>query len=229
MQLHLLDMQMWLTREERDIQGAWSTPISSKTAENTDRSSALSIIIGLVPRILTPFLYKGRARLFGIWPPTDTMTPWHCCMKGEINEWVLLKVKGQTMQGFERAVCLPHVGRCQAHVPVRALQSRDDHIHQNRCWLFLGCSSPPPVNGEAVNLTGNTALAGKWQQQSTIVVWFENMVRAHNVPNSQYTVNKYFSQSENNWCLKVRLHLWQNVLKFRIFLEIRNLRYQHGL
>lgn len=59
------------------FQGAWATFSSSKTAEKMERSSALSICRGLVPMILTPFLYRGTARLFGIWPPTDIMQPPH--------------------------------------------------------------------------------------------------------------------------------------------------------
>lgn len=63
------------------FQGAWATFSSSKTAEKIERSSALSICRGLVPMILTPFLYRGTARLFGIWPPTDMMQPPHACKR----------------------------------------------------------------------------------------------------------------------------------------------------
>ena len=70
--------------------GAWATFSSSKTAEKMERSSALSICRGLVPMILTPFLYRGTARLFGIWPPTDMMQPphaWKICPL--ISYWMM--------------------------------------------------------------------------------------------------------------------------------------------
>ena len=46
--------------------------------ENLLRSSALSMEVALVPSSGMPASCKGRARLFGIWPPTLTMTPSGC-------------------------------------------------------------------------------------------------------------------------------------------------------
>ena len=48
---------------------------SSQMAEKTERFSAQSIILGLVPKTFTPLRQSGRARLLGICPPTDTMAP----------------------------------------------------------------------------------------------------------------------------------------------------------
>lgn len=72
-----------LTRELRAFHGAWATPRSSRTLEKMERSSARSICKGLVPRIFTPFMCKGTARLFGICPPTDTMLPEQPWTRGE--------------------------------------------------------------------------------------------------------------------------------------------------
>ena len=47
------------------------------TSEKTERSSARSICTGLVPRMFTPRMCRGSARLFGIWPPTEMMAPEH--------------------------------------------------------------------------------------------------------------------------------------------------------
>lgn len=66
-----------LTKELRERHSGWSISSSSRIAEKTDLFSALSIIVGLVPKIVAPWLYSGRARLFGIWPPTEIITPLH--------------------------------------------------------------------------------------------------------------------------------------------------------
>ena len=63
------------TNDDSDLHGACPIPMSSMMAEKTDRSSALSICTGLVPRMFTPRLYRGSARLFGICPPTDIIAP----------------------------------------------------------------------------------------------------------------------------------------------------------
>ena len=49
--------------------------MSSRMALNVERSSARSIITGFVPRILTPRVCSGKAKLLGIWPPVEIMMP----------------------------------------------------------------------------------------------------------------------------------------------------------
>ena len=53
----------------------WSTPMLSSRDENLSLSSALSIIIGEVPRMGTCWRWSFMARLLGICPPTETTTP----------------------------------------------------------------------------------------------------------------------------------------------------------
>ena len=58
-----------------ECQGACLMFKSSNSFENKCLSSALSIMIGLVPNIILLFRYKGRAKLFGIWPLIETIKP----------------------------------------------------------------------------------------------------------------------------------------------------------
>ena len=51
----------------------WSMPTESQSAENLLRSSAVSIILGEVPATLMSLSSIERARVFGIWPPTETI------------------------------------------------------------------------------------------------------------------------------------------------------------
>ena len=53
----------------------WSISSSSHNEENLCLSSALSIETADVPRIFIPLLYNLGARLFGICPPVETITP----------------------------------------------------------------------------------------------------------------------------------------------------------
>lgn len=64
-----------LTNDVSDRHGACPTPISSNIAENLALLSAASMSNGEVPSMLTLLSYSGSARLFGIWPPTDMITP----------------------------------------------------------------------------------------------------------------------------------------------------------
>ena len=57
------------------LHSGWSTPMRSSMAENLSRSSALSMLRADVPRMFTRCASRRRARLFGICPPVDTMTP----------------------------------------------------------------------------------------------------------------------------------------------------------
>ena len=61
--------------EVRALHSGWSTPMRSSIAENLSRSSALSIYLACVPRRRTPMRSRLIARLLGICPPVDTMTP----------------------------------------------------------------------------------------------------------------------------------------------------------
>ena len=60
------------------LQRGWSMPSLSTIEENLLRSSARSMSMAEVPSMLMPLSIRGRARLFGIWPPTLTMTPYGC-------------------------------------------------------------------------------------------------------------------------------------------------------
>ena len=57
------------------LHSGWSTPMRSSMAENFSRSSALSISLALVPKIGTFIASSFMARLLGICPPVDTITP----------------------------------------------------------------------------------------------------------------------------------------------------------
>ena len=57
------------------LHSGWSTPMRSSMAENLSRSSALSILLADVPRIFTFCASRRSARLFGICPPVETITP----------------------------------------------------------------------------------------------------------------------------------------------------------
>lgn len=60
---------------ETECHGACLISKSSNSFENNCLSSALSIIMGDVPNIFILFLCNGNAKLFGICPDTDTITP----------------------------------------------------------------------------------------------------------------------------------------------------------
>ena len=53
----------------------WSTFKASSSEENLFLSSAISIDFAEVPRIFTPALSRRDARIFGICPPVETITP----------------------------------------------------------------------------------------------------------------------------------------------------------
>ena len=57
------------------LHSGWSTPMRSSMAENLSRSSALSIDLAEVPKIGTCCASSFIARLLGIWPPVETITP----------------------------------------------------------------------------------------------------------------------------------------------------------
>ena len=57
------------------LHSGWSTPMRSSIAENLSRSSALSMLFAEVPKILICCASRRSAKLFGICPPVDTMTP----------------------------------------------------------------------------------------------------------------------------------------------------------
>ena len=61
--------------EVNALQRGWSTPIRSSIAENLSLSSALSILFADVPRIFTFSLSRRNAKLLGICPPVETITP----------------------------------------------------------------------------------------------------------------------------------------------------------
>ena len=50
-------------------------PSLSIIARNRSRSSAMSMVSGVVPRMLTPFFLSAAARLSGVWPPNCAITP----------------------------------------------------------------------------------------------------------------------------------------------------------
>ena len=61
--------------EVNALHSGWSTPMRSNMAENLSRSSALSMLLAEVPRMFTCCASRRMARLFGICPPVETMTP----------------------------------------------------------------------------------------------------------------------------------------------------------
>ena len=56
--------------------GGCLSPSRSITRRNRSRSSARSMLSGLVPMIGTPSASSALARLSGVWPPNWTITPW---------------------------------------------------------------------------------------------------------------------------------------------------------
>ena len=64
--------------EESSFHSGWSMPRLSSIEENLWRFSARSIETAGVPKIGTFWRCSFIARLFGIWPPTEIITPFGC-------------------------------------------------------------------------------------------------------------------------------------------------------